>query len=944
MAGSWFFDGADDRLSAPDSTVLRSPSSALVMGGWMRPTGNQQTNASIIEKMIGTSDPWASYHIGASATTGGAFRAGVSTGTATQFKNTPVGATLALNAWYFFFVNWNTGGTGTVRLRIWDVAGTLVVDVTSAAGQTANIGYTAQALLIAENESGGNWPGYLACLGVHNVDNRATVQIPWRNQGFPPFVPSAFYLPLDSASPDDEAQGNVFTASGGAAYSVAQEPPIQTSGPRIVDVSTVRNTATAASHPVPYPTQGPIQVGDYLVCVFKYSNATIAPTGIDNGFVEDTASRRQVTGAGTTTVFTKFATAQDVTNANAAGSATVTFGQNTASNSAMFAIRGVDPTTPIVARNGVSNTASVPTATIPSVTTLRDDTLLLWMAGGAGTPTFSWPNAGMNFNEYVDPGTSPGVAVTYQLQAAAGASGTRVVTSSITQANMGLVLAIQPPVAGTTHNRSPADAIVVADLAGRAGAFLRSESDAILVDDAEARVVGLSRAKADAFLVADAAGRVVSLGRSESDAIAVADTPSRAQGLSRSEADAILVADAAARQTATLRTATDSILTADGVARVLAKIVGVADATVVADAASRAAAAKRSASDAALVADAASRATVSQRLAADAVVLADGAARVAAFRRSASDAALVADGASRQHLRLLLATASDAIAVADAASRIFSVRRTPSDVVGATDLASRQVSGALGRAASDAIAVADTGLRAVAYRRTQADSSVLADAAGRGLGAVRSKSDSVLLADASARAMGHARTEADALVVADLASRASSNGRSVVDGLALADAASRTSAALRAVLNAIAVADAASRTVQGPTLRAVADLAGVVDSASRQVASARQVANAAAITDAASGLISRSFVRLKGDAVGVGDAVLVWVGFIAAVKPEVVLELLEVPEGQARLLPLPGGTLVLLEIPEGAAKLLAAPQGGEVEILDTPAGEIRFES
>jgi len=105
---------------------------------------------------------------------------------------------------------------------------------------------------------------------------------------------------------------------------------------------------------------------------------------------------------------------------------------------------GVDTTTPVDTSGGQANASST-SVTAPSVTTTVADALLVGVFGTANDATFT-PATGMTERYDVDAdGTNQiGGEGADQSQAAAGASGTRVATASVSAVNIGQLIALKP--------------------------------------------------------------------------------------------------------------------------------------------------------------------------------------------------------------------------------------------------------------------------------------------------------------------------------------------------------------------------------------------------------------------------------------------------------------------------------------------------------------------
>jgi hypothetical protein len=158
------------------------------------------------------------------------------------------------------------------------------------------------------------------------------------------------------------------------------------------------------------------------------------------------AHKHQNAASNTEFVLYKIADAAD--QSNRAVNDYYNFGpsSNVVSVTTIIRITGADTTTPVEAVNAFIATATGTAFTIPGVTTLGADRLLLWLAGvNVTTARVNWADATLAANELYDAGggTNRAIAASYQTQAAAGASGGRDVTLDATAGFTGTVLAIK---------------------------------------------------------------------------------------------------------------------------------------------------------------------------------------------------------------------------------------------------------------------------------------------------------------------------------------------------------------------------------------------------------------------------------------------------------------------------------------------------------------------
>lgn len=437
-------------------------------------------------------------------------------------------------------------------------------------------------------------------------------------------------------------------------------------------------------------------------------------------------------------------------------------------------------------------------------------------------------------------------------------------------------------VAGTVFSRTITDGVAIGDAASRAVAYKRTPSDAAAIADLASRIASFVRSISDPAAVADTPARTLSRIRAINDPVTVADQATKSQAHARTIQDAALVADARSRTVAFNKTISDPVALADSVAKAMGYVRSPSDPASISDQAARTVSKIRAIQDAVTVADLASRSQAHARTISDGAAISDSPARTASFVKAINDQAAVADSVSRSVLQLHARTIADSIVLADSASRLVSYIRTVNDPSSVADLASRNLVGVITRLVSDSLAISDLALRSASFQR------------------------------------------------------------SVSDQAQIQDAAIRTASSLRSVFDSLVVVDQVSRTATGPILRQVNDSIAIADQASRAVAFKRSILESLPVADLASGLKSGQIVRLVNDPASVADSVTVWVGFVSGVEPEVLVELLAMPEGAAEVLPVPSGSIVIMEIPDAVVEMLSGPEG-EVELIEMPSGEVSYE-
>lgn len=194
----------------------------------------------------------------------------------------------------------------------------------------------------------------------------------------------------------------------------------------------------SSSWAVPYPAT--VAANDLLVLhIITNGGAVTAPAGWTEVFNEATLTNPR--GG----LFIKVADGTET------GDLSVTVGNSTG-NAMIFSYTGVDTTTPQdAAATSVENSASTTDSTMPAITTVTADTMLVYAnSANSGSTTMTGP-AGST--ERVDHGVTGGTgtkagALYDEAVAATGSTGTRAITLSASRANWGVMMALRPAAGG----------------------------------------------------------------------------------------------------------------------------------------------------------------------------------------------------------------------------------------------------------------------------------------------------------------------------------------------------------------------------------------------------------------------------------------------------------------------------------------------------------------
>ena len=186
-----------------------------------------------------------------------------------------------------------------------------------------------------------------------------------------------------------------------------------------------------------------LAVGDLMLAFLSQNNPGSPVVSTATGWTS-VLTRTYTSGGNTvgTSVYYRFATAADLSN----GSFTFSFTSSRRSAGAIMVFRGVDTVTPLNA-SGSQGNASSTSLTAPSVTTADNDTMLVASYGFVQGSNSATPPAGMT--EAFDAATGAGpngitIEGAYGLQAAEGATGTKVATAASASVNIGALVALTP--------------------------------------------------------------------------------------------------------------------------------------------------------------------------------------------------------------------------------------------------------------------------------------------------------------------------------------------------------------------------------------------------------------------------------------------------------------------------------------------------------------------
>lgn len=204
-----------------------------------------------------------------------------------------------------------------------------------------------------------------------------------------------------------------------------------------VQASTTRSSATAnATGDRPTGTVD----GDLLIAFVLIATGTTV-SGVPSGWnLEDNTGN----AAGCRVVtYTKIASSEP---------ATWTWTLNTATNNAVHVLRidGHDPTTYVNVDGGQANDSASTSVVAPSVTTTKDNCLLIFAGGINANATQTAPGSMTEVTDALGGGSARALETAQQALGAAGATGTRTSTASASAVNVGYLIAIAPPPAASS--------------------------------------------------------------------------------------------------------------------------------------------------------------------------------------------------------------------------------------------------------------------------------------------------------------------------------------------------------------------------------------------------------------------------------------------------------------------------------------------------------------
>lgn len=220
--GARYFDGVSPNYAfAADSTSLRSPSTAVTLAGFWRPSTYTATDGGLWGKVGTLASRSMSYAVIRRDTTDARnlrFRLGLSTAGNVLIDPANMATTLAMDTWYFLACTWASGAAP--RLRVWTPSGTSLIDSTGGTSYTDSIIYGADQFRVGKNDqtdTTGVHRVSLAAIGVHNaVVSDANLTL-WRTNKVPPITLSGGFWALNgasTASEPDTAQTNTLSLSG----------------------------------------------------------------------------------------------------------------------------------------------------------------------------------------------------------------------------------------------------------------------------------------------------------------------------------------------------------------------------------------------------------------------------------------------------------------------------------------------------------------------------------------------------------------------------------------------------------------------------------------------------------------------------------------------------------------------------------------------------------
>lgn len=163
MANTRLFDGVDDVVKVADQSAIR-PAAAITMAVLFRTGATAgESFGSIMHKKLTTGN--ASYAIQHDGSTNGVLYFNMHNGTSQTFT----GDTTALTAsTWFLAVGRCAGNANPLRLRIYNLDGSVNQNATDSSNFTGSISYDTNPLHFGEHENLGNWAGNIAVAGLWN--------------------------------------------------------------------------------------------------------------------------------------------------------------------------------------------------------------------------------------------------------------------------------------------------------------------------------------------------------------------------------------------------------------------------------------------------------------------------------------------------------------------------------------------------------------------------------------------------------------------------------------------------------------------------------------------------------------------------------------------------------------------------------------------------------
>lgn len=204
-------------LETPDSSILRTPTTAISIGVWVKAVGSSDNYAAVIQKgwdNWASTDPWLSYNVGHSANAR-KFQASISDGTPGGLVSTVETSTLTANLWYYLIMYWKTGNK--LSMRVLNSAGTIIQRVQSAATVSMTIGYDSTSLRIGRGDNAADFDGHIAEPTIWNANTGQTQHVAlakgWPVHNIRPQY-RVFHAPLLRDEDADHWGGAVLTPYG----------------------------------------------------------------------------------------------------------------------------------------------------------------------------------------------------------------------------------------------------------------------------------------------------------------------------------------------------------------------------------------------------------------------------------------------------------------------------------------------------------------------------------------------------------------------------------------------------------------------------------------------------------------------------------------------------------------------------------------------------------